>query len=58
MFVATGMLAVLAQSAQSPGYSTILGTISETVNFVLFLTFPINRRCPLIASRRPENPIG
>ena len=56
MFVAVGVLGVLAQSAQSPGDSTIAGTISETVNFVLFLAFPIVGA--LVASRRPQNPIG
>jgi len=56
MFVAVGVLGVLAQSAQSPGDSTIAGTISETVIFVLFLAFPIVGA--LVASRRPQNPIG
>ena len=53
MFVAAGMLSFLAQS---PGNSTTLGTISETVSFVLFLTFPTVGA--LIASRRPQNPVG
>jgi uncharacterized membrane protein YhdT len=56
MFVAVVVLDVLAQSAQSPGNSTTLGTISETVSFVLFLAFPVIGA--LIASRRPQNPIG
>jgi hypothetical protein len=56
MLVATGVLDALARSAQSSGNSTILGTISETVSFVLFLAFPIVGA--LIASRRPQNPIG
>jgi hypothetical protein len=56
MLVAVGVLGVLAQSAQSPGDSTIAGTISETVIFVLFVAFPIVGA--LVASRRPQNPIG
>jgi hypothetical protein len=56
MFFAAGVLGVLARSAQSPGNSTILGIISETVTFVLFLAFPIVGA--LIASGRPQNPIG
>jgi hypothetical protein len=56
MFVAAGVLDVLARSAQSQSNSTALGTISETVSFVLFLAFPIVGA--LIASRRPHNPIG
>jgi hypothetical protein len=53
MFVAVGVFDFLAQS---PGNSNILGTVSETVSFVLFLAFPIVGA--LIASRRPQNPIG
>jgi hypothetical protein len=56
MLVATGVLDALARSAQSPGNSTTLGTISDTVSWVLFLAFPIVGA--LIASRRPRNPIG
>jgi hypothetical protein len=56
MFVAVVVLDVLARSARSPGNSTTLGTISETVSFVLLLTFPVIGA--LIASRRPQNPIG
>jgi hypothetical protein len=56
MFVAAGVLGVLARSTQSQGNSTPLGTISETVSFALFLAFPIVGA--LVASRRPENPIG
>ena len=56
MFLASGVLGVLARSAQSPGNSTTVGTISETVSFVAFLAFPIVGA--LVASRRPENPIG
>jgi hypothetical protein len=53
MFVAVGVFDVLVQS---PGNSNILGTISEAVSFVLFLAFPIVGA--LVASRRPQNPIG
>ncbi len=53
MFVAVGVFDFLAQS---PGNSNILGTVSETVSFVLFLAFPIVGA--LVASRRPQNPIG
>ncbi len=56
MFVAAGVLSVLAKSAQSPGNSSTVGTISETLSFVLFLAFPIVGA--MVASRRPRNPIG
>ena len=56
MFVVAGVFGVLAQSARSPGDSTTLGTLSETVSFVLFLVFPIVGA--VVASRRPRNPIG
>jgi hypothetical protein len=53
MFVA---VVVLDSLARSPGESSILGTISEAISFVLFLAFPVVGA--LIASRRPQNPIG
>ena len=53
MFVAASALSVLARSL---GDVTIVGAISETVGFVLFLAFPIVGA--LVASRRPRNPIG
>jgi hypothetical protein len=56
MLVAAGVLDALARSAQSSGNSTNLGSISDTVSWVLFLAFPIVGA--LIASRRPRNPIG
>jgi hypothetical protein len=56
MFVAAGVLGVLARTAQSPGDSTAIGTVSETLSFVLFLVFPIVGA--VVASRRPRNPIG
>jgi hypothetical protein len=56
MFVAVGVLDLLAGSARFPDNSTIIGVIGETVSFVLFLAFPIVGA--LIASRRPRNLIG
>ena len=56
MFVAGGVLYVLARSAQSPGEWVTIGTVSEMLTFVPYLAFPIIGA--LVASRRPENPIG
>jgi hypothetical protein len=56
MFVAGGVLYVLACSAQSPGEWVTIGTVSEMLTFVPYLAFPIIGA--LVASRRPENPIG
>ena len=56
MFVASGGLYVLAKAAQAPGNWVTVGTVSETVTFLAFLAFPIVGA--LVASRRPENPIG
>jgi hypothetical protein len=56
MFVASGGLYVLAKAAQAPGNWVTVGTVSETVTFLAFLAFPIVGA--LIASSRPENPIG
>jgi hypothetical protein len=56
MFVASGVLYVLAEAAQAPGDWVTVGTVSETVTFLAFLAFPIVGA--LVASRRPENPIG
>jgi hypothetical protein len=60
MFVATIVLSVFARSAQSPGNWVTLGTIIsellDFVSFLAFLAFPLVGA--LIASRRPENPIG
>ena len=55
-FVAGGVLYVLARSAQSPGEWVTIGTVSEMLTFVPYLAFPIIGA--LVASRRPENPIG
>ena len=51
MFVASGVLYVLARSAQFP-----VALILFLADWALFLAFPIVGA--LIASRRPENPIG
>src|SRR5215212_7414909 len=56
MFVAVGVLDLLAGSARFPDNSTNIGVIGEAVSFVLFLAFPIVGA--LIASRRPRNLIG
>jgi hypothetical protein len=56
MFVAGSVLYVLARSAQSPGEWVTIGTVSEMLTFVPYLAFPIIGA--LVASRRPENPIG
>jgi hypothetical protein len=53
MFVASGVLYVLAEAAQATRDWVTVGTVSETVTF---LAFPIVGA--LVASRRPENPIG
>ena len=51
MFIASGVLHVLARSAQFP-----VDWVLFLADWVLFLAFPIVGA--LIASRRPENPIG
>jgi hypothetical protein len=51
MFVASGVLYVLARSAQFP-----VEWVLFLADWVLFLAFPIVGA--LVASRRPENPIG
>jgi hypothetical protein len=56
MLVATGVLDALARSARSAGDPTTLGTTSDTVSWVLYLAFPFVGA--LIASRRPQNPVG
>jgi hypothetical protein len=56
MFVASGVLYVLAEATRAPGDWVTAGTVSETVTFLAFLAFPIVGA--LVASRRPENPIG
>jgi hypothetical protein len=56
MFLASAVLYVLALSAQPPSNWITVGTVSEMLGFVPFLAFPIVGA--LIASRRPQNPIG
>jgi hypothetical protein len=56
MFVACLTLYVLTRSAQSPGNWVTVATVSEMSSFVTFLAFPLVGA--LVASRRPENPIG
>jgi hypothetical protein len=56
VFVASIVLGALTRSVQSTGNSITIASISETVSFLLFLTFPIVGA--LVASRRPENPVG
>jgi hypothetical protein len=56
VFVSSIVLDALARSVQSTGNPTTVATISETVSFLLFLTFPIVGA--LVASRRPRNPVG
>jgi hypothetical protein len=51
MFIASGVLHVLARSAQFP-----VDWLLFLADWLLFLAFPIVGA--LIASRRPENPIG
>jgi len=56
MFAATGVLDALARSARSSGDWFTIGSVSDTVIFLLFLAFPIVGA--LIASRRSQNLIG
>jgi len=56
MLVATGVLDALPRSAQASGDWFTVGTVGDAVSFLLFLAFPIVGA--LVASRRPQNPIG
>jgi hypothetical protein len=56
IFVAGVALGVLAHSAQYPNNWVTVGTVSDTLSYVTFLTFPLVGA--LVASRRPHNPIG
>ncbi len=56
MFVAGVALALLSLSIGAAGASNTSGSVGGLLGFVLFLSFPIVGA--LIASRRPENPIG
>ena len=56
IFLASGAFHVLASSARSPGNWLNVTTIGDVLVFVSFLAFPLVGA--LIASRRPNNPIG
>ena len=56
MFVGSIALFILARVAQSPGGQNATASLSGLLIFVPFLAFPIVGA--LVASRRPENPIG
>ena len=56
MLVASGVLEVLPRSTRSPGDWFIAGTVSDALYALLFLVFPFVGA--LVASRRPQNPIG
>ena len=56
MLVASGVLDALPRPARSSGDWLTVGTVSDALYVVLFLAFPFVGA--LIASRRPQNPIG
>src|SRR5215210_863866 len=56
MFVGSIVLLILVQVAQSPGDRSTVGSIGNLLVYVPFLAFPIVGA--LVASKRPENPIG
>jgi hypothetical protein len=56
MFVRSIVLFVLVQVAQSPGDRIAADHVDDVLVYVLFLAFPIVGA--LVASKRPENPIG
>jgi hypothetical protein len=56
MLVASGVLEVLPRPTRSPGDWFIAGTVSDALYALLFLVFPFVGA--LVASRRPQNPIG
>ncbi len=56
MLAASAALYVLALVVQSPGNRVTASNVSELLGFLPFLAFPIVGA--LIASRRPQNPIG
>src|SRR5215210_3745514 len=56
MFVGSIVLFVLVRVAQSPGDQDTIDSVSNLLVYVPFLTFPIVGA--LVASKRPENPIG
>ena len=56
MFLASAALYALYLFERSPGDRLTVGTVGEALGFVPFLAFPVVGA--LIASRRPQNPIG
>ena len=56
MFVGSIVLFVLVRVARSPGEQGTIDSVSNLLIYVPFLAFPIVGA--LVASRRPENPIG
>jgi hypothetical protein len=56
MLVASGVLDALPRPARSPGDWFTVGTVSDALYALLFLAFPLVGA--LVASRRPQNPIG
>jgi hypothetical protein len=56
MLVASGVLDALPRPARSPGDWFTIGTVSDALYALLFLAFPLVGA--LVASRRPQNPIG
>jgi hypothetical protein len=56
MLVASGVLDALPRPGRSPGDWFNVGTVSDALYVLLFLAFPFVGA--LIASRRPQNPIG
>jgi hypothetical protein len=56
VLVASGVLEALPRPARAPGDWLTAGTISDALYALLFLAFPIVGA--LVASRRPQNPIG
>jgi len=56
MFIGSIALFVLVKVAQSPGDQNTVGGVGNLLVYVPFLAFPIVGA--LVASKRPENPIG
>jgi len=56
VLVASGVLDALTRPARSPGDWFTASTVSDALYVLLFLAFPIVGA--LVASRRPQNPIG
>ena len=56
MYVGSIVLFVLVQVAQDPGDHSTAAPLSGLLVYALFLAFPVVGA--MVASRRPENPIG